>query len=182
MDHLAWHGSLALSPDGSVLIANAGSNTISVLGAYGDRLWLRQVISSGGSSRSATGTRPCLWLPTHSRGGWTRVRRQGGGRSRYQAGENIAAAEVETVLRSHPGVLGMAALSDPRRVARQGSQHPHPSTERAQSGSVALAELIAFGADRRARSKVARYGEHHAQDVDRTRRSWSHGRPRPSDG
>jgi WD40 repeat protein len=50
VDHLASQGSLALSPDGSVLIAvNAGSNTISVFGAQGDRLRLRQVISSGGA-------------------------------------------------------------------------------------------------------------------------------------
>lgn len=49
VDHLASQGSLALSPDGDVLIAvNAGSNTISVFGAQGDRLRLRQVISSGG--------------------------------------------------------------------------------------------------------------------------------------
>jgi DNA-binding beta-propeller fold protein YncE len=49
VDHLASQGSLALSPDGSALIAlNAGSNTISVFGASGDRLRLRQVISSGG--------------------------------------------------------------------------------------------------------------------------------------
>jgi DNA-binding beta-propeller fold protein YncE len=49
VDHLASQGSLALSPDGNVLIAvNAGSNTISVFGAQGDRLRLRQVLSSGG--------------------------------------------------------------------------------------------------------------------------------------
>src|SRR5215469_1903727 len=49
VDHLASQGSLVLSADDSVLIAvNAGSNTISVFGAHGDRLRLRQVISSGG--------------------------------------------------------------------------------------------------------------------------------------
>ncbi len=49
VDHLASQGSLALSPDGSVLIAvNAGSNTVSVFRAHGDRLRLRQIISSGG--------------------------------------------------------------------------------------------------------------------------------------
>jgi DNA-binding beta-propeller fold protein YncE len=50
VDHLASQGSLALSPDGTALIAaNAGSNTISVFGPDGDRLRLRQVISSGGA-------------------------------------------------------------------------------------------------------------------------------------
>ena len=49
VDHLASQGSLAMSADGSVLIAvNAGSNTISVFGAHDDRLRFRQVISSGG--------------------------------------------------------------------------------------------------------------------------------------
>src|SRR5215469_1194057 len=41
VDHLASQGSLALSADGSVLIAvNAGSSTISIFGAHGDRLRL----------------------------------------------------------------------------------------------------------------------------------------------
>lgn len=50
VDHLASQGSLALSPDGTVLIAvNAGSDTVSVFAAQGDRLRLRQVIGSGGA-------------------------------------------------------------------------------------------------------------------------------------
>ncbi len=49
VDHLASEGSLALDrPDNLLLAVNAGSNTLSVFGVYGDRLALRQTISSGG--------------------------------------------------------------------------------------------------------------------------------------
>jgi DNA-binding beta-propeller fold protein YncE len=50
VDHLASQGSLTYDPAYGLLIAvNAGSDTISVFGAHGDRLWLRQVIGSGGT-------------------------------------------------------------------------------------------------------------------------------------
>jgi DNA-binding beta-propeller fold protein YncE len=48
-DHLASQGSLAYDPGHGLLYAvNAGSDTVSVFAAYGDRLVLRQVIRSGG--------------------------------------------------------------------------------------------------------------------------------------
>jgi 6-phosphogluconolactonase (cycloisomerase 2 family) len=50
VDHLASQGSLAYdSHDGLLFAVNAGSNTVSVFGVYGDKLALRQVIGSGGS-------------------------------------------------------------------------------------------------------------------------------------
>ena len=50
VDHLASQGSLAYDrEDGLLYAVNAGSNTISVFGVYGDHLALRQVLSSGGS-------------------------------------------------------------------------------------------------------------------------------------
>jgi hypothetical protein len=50
VDHLASQGSLTYDPGHSLLYAvNAGSNTVSVLAVSGDRLALRQVVSSGGS-------------------------------------------------------------------------------------------------------------------------------------
>jgi len=50
VDHLASQGSLAYDrEDGLLYAVNAGSNTISVFGVFGDRLALRQVLSSGGS-------------------------------------------------------------------------------------------------------------------------------------
>ncbi len=50
VDHLASQGSLVYDrEDGLLYAVNAGSNTISVFAAFGDRLALRQVISSGGT-------------------------------------------------------------------------------------------------------------------------------------
>jgi DNA-binding beta-propeller fold protein YncE len=49
VDHLASQGSLTYDPGHGLLYAvNAGSGTVSVFAASGDRLALRQVISSGG--------------------------------------------------------------------------------------------------------------------------------------
>jgi 6-phosphogluconolactonase (cycloisomerase 2 family) len=50
VDHTASQGSLTYDPRHSLLYAvNAGSNTISVFAVRGDRLALRQVLSSGGT-------------------------------------------------------------------------------------------------------------------------------------
>jgi hypothetical protein len=50
VDHLASQGSLQYDARQRVVIAvNAGSNTVSVFWAFGDRLVLRQVVSSGGT-------------------------------------------------------------------------------------------------------------------------------------
>ena len=50
VDYLASQGSLAYAPaEGLLYAVNAGSNTISVFAVLGDRLALRQVLSSGGS-------------------------------------------------------------------------------------------------------------------------------------
>lgn len=50
VDHLASQGALALDQENGLLYAvNAGSNTISVFAVLGDRLALRQVLSSGGT-------------------------------------------------------------------------------------------------------------------------------------
>jgi 6-phosphogluconolactonase (cycloisomerase 2 family) len=50
VDHLGSQGSLALdAEDGLLYAVNAGSDTISVFAVLGDRLALRQVLSSGGA-------------------------------------------------------------------------------------------------------------------------------------
>jgi DNA-binding beta-propeller fold protein YncE len=50
VDHLASQGSLAYdSANGLLYAVNAGSNTVSVFAVLGDKLALRQVISSGGT-------------------------------------------------------------------------------------------------------------------------------------
>jgi DNA-binding beta-propeller fold protein YncE len=54
VDHLASQGALSYDPaDGLLFAVNAGSNTISVFAVFGDRLALREVISSGGSFPSS---------------------------------------------------------------------------------------------------------------------------------
>ncbi len=54
VDHLASQGSLNLDASHQLLFAvNAGSNSISVFRVDGDRLWLRQVIGSGGTFPSS---------------------------------------------------------------------------------------------------------------------------------
>jgi 6-phosphogluconolactonase (cycloisomerase 2 family) len=50
VDHLASQGSLVYDAENDLLYAvNAGSNTVSVFGVFGDRISLRQVVSSGGT-------------------------------------------------------------------------------------------------------------------------------------
>ena len=50
VDHLGSQGSLASDPTHGLLFAvNAGSDSVSVFAVYGDRLRLRQVVSSGGA-------------------------------------------------------------------------------------------------------------------------------------
>jgi 6-phosphogluconolactonase (cycloisomerase 2 family) len=50
VDHTASQGSLTYDPGHALLYAvNAGSNTVSVFAVHGDRLALRQVLSSGGT-------------------------------------------------------------------------------------------------------------------------------------
>jgi DNA-binding beta-propeller fold protein YncE len=48
VDHLASQGSLTYA-NGELYAVNAGSNTVSVFGTSGDRLYLRQVVHSGGT-------------------------------------------------------------------------------------------------------------------------------------
>ena len=85
-----------------------------------------------------------------------------------RGGENIAAAEVETVLRSHPGVLEVAAVPVPDDLLGE-EVKVHVLLGTGQSPeSVPPAELIAFSADRLARYKVPRFVEYRADDFDRT--------------
>jgi crotonobetaine/carnitine-CoA ligase len=115
------------------------------------------------------------------RGGWLHTgdlgRRDGQGFLYFQgrmkdiirrAGENIAAAEVETVLRSHPGVLEVAAVPTPDSLLGE-EVKVHVLLASGQTAeSVPPAELIAFSAARLARYKVPRFLEYRAEDFDRT--------------
>lgn len=85
-----------------------------------------------------------------------------------RAGENIAAAEVETVLRSHPGVLEVAAVPVlDTLLGEEVKVHILLAGEHTPA-SVPPAELIAFSAARLARYKVPRFLEYRVDDFDRT--------------
>jgi carnitine-CoA ligase len=85
-----------------------------------------------------------------------------------RAGENIAAAEVETVLRSHPGVLEVAAVPVPDELLGEEVKVHILLNNGLGPESVPPAELIAFSAERLARYKVPRYVEYRAEDFERT--------------
>jgi len=115
------------------------------------------------------------------RGGWLHTgdlgRRDSGGYLYFvgrikdvirRAGENIAAAEVETVLRSHPGVLEVAAVPVPDELLGEEVKIHILLGNGHSPESVPPAELIAFSADRLARYKVPRFVEYRAEDFDRT--------------
>ncbi|HEX5294644.1 MAG TPA: AMP-binding protein [Streptosporangiaceae bacterium] len=85
-----------------------------------------------------------------------------------RAGENIAAAEVETVLRSHPGVLEVAAVPTPDGLRGEEVKVHVLLADGQTPESVSPADLIAFSADRLARYKVPRFVEYRVGDFDRT--------------
>ena len=85
-----------------------------------------------------------------------------------RAGENIAAAEVETVLRSHPGVLEVAAVPVPDELLGEELKVHILLGNGHSPQSVPPAELIEFSAERLARFKVPRFVEYRVQDFDRT--------------
>jgi acyl-CoA synthetase (AMP-forming)/AMP-acid ligase II len=85
-----------------------------------------------------------------------------------RAGENIAAAEVENVLRSHPKVLEVAAVPAPDELRGEEVKVHVLLTEGETPQSVPPGELILFGEARLARYKVPRYVEYRAADFERT--------------
>jgi DNA-binding beta-propeller fold protein YncE len=70
VDHLASQGALAYDRDSGLLYAvNAGSDTISVFAVFGDRLLLRQVLSSGGEFPVSIAVRDGLVYVLNALGG-----------------------------------------------------------------------------------------------------------------
>jgi DNA-binding beta-propeller fold protein YncE len=70
VDHLASQGSLGYDPGAGLLFAvNAGSDTVSVFAASGDRLALRQVIGSGGVFPASVAARGSLVYVLNALGG-----------------------------------------------------------------------------------------------------------------
>src|SRR6202042_1367850 len=73
VDHLASQGSLGYDPGPGLLFAvNAGSDTVSVFAAGGDRLALRQVIGAGGVFPVRVAVRGGLGYVPDGLGGGTR--------------------------------------------------------------------------------------------------------------
>lgn len=85
-----------------------------------------------------------------------------------RSGENIAAAEVENVLRSHPKVLEVAAVPAPDPLRGEEVKVHVVLTDGETPQSVPPAELIEFGESRLARYKVPRFLEYRSADFDRT--------------
>jgi carnitine-CoA ligase len=83
-------------------------------------------------------------------------------------GENIAAAEVENVLRSHPKVLEAAAVPVPDELRGEEVKVHVLLTGSETATSCPPDELIAFCAERLARYKVPRFIEYRTVDFDRT--------------
>jgi carnitine-CoA ligase len=85
-----------------------------------------------------------------------------------RGGENIAAAEVETVLRSHPGVLEVAAVPTADGLLGEEVKVHVLLADGQTSESVPPADLIDFSAARLAKYKVPRFLEYRSEDFDRT--------------
>jgi carnitine-CoA ligase len=83
-------------------------------------------------------------------------------------GENIAATEVENVLRSHPKVLEAAAVPVPDELRGEEVKVHVLLTGSETATSCPPDELIAFCAERLARYKVPRFIEYRTVDFDRT--------------
>lgn len=85
-----------------------------------------------------------------------------------RAGENIAAAEVENVIRSHPAVLEVAAVPVSDDLFGEEVKVHVLLANGHTAQSVRPADLIAFSAERLARYKVPRYVEYRTEEFDRT--------------
>jgi crotonobetaine/carnitine-CoA ligase len=85
-----------------------------------------------------------------------------------RAGQNIAAAEVENVLRSHPAVLEVAAVPTPDPLrGEEVKVHVLLAPGRTPE-SAPPEDLVMFAEERLARYKVPRYVEYRTAEFDRT--------------
>jgi crotonobetaine/carnitine-CoA ligase len=85
-----------------------------------------------------------------------------------RAGENVAAAEVEAVLRSHPKVLEVAVIAVPDPLRGEEIKAYILPVAGASPESVPPQELVALCAERLAAFKVPRYFEYRSADFPRT--------------
>lgn len=85
-----------------------------------------------------------------------------------RSGENIAAAEVENVLRSHPKVLEVAAIPSPDALRGEEVKVYILLTPGENTESVPPTELVKFSESQLARYKVPRFIEYRTEDFERT--------------
>jgi crotonobetaine/carnitine-CoA ligase len=85
-----------------------------------------------------------------------------------RSGENLAAAEVEEVLRAHPKVLEAAVIGVPDDLRGEEVKAFILPVEGESMASVPPAELAAWCAERLAGYKVPRYFEYRTTDFPRT--------------
>jgi carnitine-CoA ligase len=85
-----------------------------------------------------------------------------------RAGENVAAAEVENVLRSHPSVLEAAVVAVPDELRGEEVKAYVALVEETSASVVTPAELIEFCRDRLAKHKVPRFIEYRSEPFPRT--------------
>jgi len=85
-----------------------------------------------------------------------------------RAGENVAAAEVENVLRSHPAVLEAAVVAVPDELRGEEVKAYVALVEEASPQEVTPAGLIEFCRERLAKHKVPRYVEYRTEPFPRT--------------
>lgn len=85
-----------------------------------------------------------------------------------RAGENVAAAEVEDVLRSHPKVLEAAIVAVPDELRGEEVKAYVALVEDGSPDAVTPAALVEFCRDRLAKHKVPRYIEYRTEPFPRT--------------
>jgi crotonobetaine/carnitine-CoA ligase len=85
-----------------------------------------------------------------------------------RGGENVSAAEVEGVLRSHPGIMDAAVVPVPDSLRGEEVKAYVVLVEGLAAGSVPPEELVQFCADRVAPHKIPRYIEYRVTDFPRT--------------
>jgi carnitine-CoA ligase len=85
-----------------------------------------------------------------------------------RAGENVAAAEVENVLRSHPSVLEAAVVAVPDELRGEEVKAYVALVEETSPSVVTPAGLVEFCRDRLAKHKVPRYIEYRTEPFPRT--------------
>jgi len=85
-----------------------------------------------------------------------------------RAGENIAAAEVEEVLRTHPGVLDAAVLPVPDELRGEEVEAYVQLVPGASPENVPPQDLVRFCSERLAAYKVPRYIRYRLTDFPRT--------------